>query len=166
MATLNKVEESIIIQGKTLYKPSKWLKVLKYVIMVLTAIDFIYLLVTRYKGPITFLWAALMLIGGFLSYVMTVNVMYNNQLISTDITVHKNNNQEIEFIYAPTEFTKETKKEVRNIRDIIAITAFFYVKLMDSDGNEIFEVGLDNEDSLKKLTHYIIENTGAYLVSM
>ena len=167
MAIISK-SNSINVNGKTLYKPAMWVYFIKYAVYVLTAIDFIYLIATRYKGPITILWFSLMILGGFLCYVVSTNILYEKQLISTNIELKHSaeKDKDIKIKFNPTELTKEKEIEVKNIREIVAITNFLYIKLIDEDMKEVFEVSLEEEADFTDFTHFIIKNTGAYLTSM
>lgn len=168
MATLVKDDSSIDVNGKILYKPAVWVYILKYTIYTITLADLIYLLLTRYAGTITIVLGVILVLGCFMSYVVTTNMLYNKELISTVISVthNKKDDKTLKIKFNNTELTKEKEVIVNNIKEIVAITNFLYIKLIDDNMQEVFEISLDSETDFMNFTHFVIEKTGAYLTSM
>lgn len=158
-----KIPEEIRIQGNVLYKPSKLLELTK-LILILTSISIlVYLLLTRYQGPITVVQFAIMGITGGLAVIISMN--RQACLVKTLVTVSKSDDK-LKFKFNKTERTKEKTVFVENIQELIVISHLKYIKIINKDGLEVFELSLENLGELRLLSNYIIDKTGAYLVSL
>lgn len=160
MANLNK---EVTVTGSTIYKPAIWVDLLKYLCAIIALVIFIYLVATRYREHVTLVQFAIMVILGFVA--LKIGQKEQAKLVVTQVDI-KADNKEIEFKFNKTDKTKENIVKVKDIKDIIVLAHLMYIKLIDTNGTEVFEISLESLDDLRIASNYIIENTGAYLISM
>ena len=155
--------KGIKIQGSVLYKPSIWVEMLKYILGLTAVFLLIYLVDTRYQGPITLIQFVVMVITGGLAVKISIDKQAG--LVKTFIDVEAQDKQ-VTFTFDKTVKTKIQTVKVENIQDLIVITHLKYIKIINKEGLEAFELSLENLDDLRILSNYIIKQTGAYLVSL
>lgn len=161
-------QDSIVILGDTIYKPALSIEIAKWAMLGVAVAILIYLLATRYAGPITLvIFAVMALLAGGAFILFT---KYQAKLVTTNVSVETTektfSDKQIKFVFYETKETKEKEVCVDNIRDIIIITHLKYMKLIDKDNKEVFELSIEHYDDLMNLSQFIIKHTGAYLISM
>lgn len=160
--------DNIEIIGDVMYKPSKLIEVTKWILTAFTLTILVYLIATRYAGPITLVQFGIMCIFGAIAFILFTK--YQAKLVTTNISVtttdKTESDKQIKFVFYATKETKEKDICVNNIRDIIVITHLKYVKLIDKDNKEVFELSVEQFDDLQRLSQFVIKHTGAYLMSM